>query len=164
MGSFEINSWVDGPPDQVWEHATSHAGITQELAPWVRMTLPAGKSDRELRAVLSGRIPVPNHLGRAWLVFVGVIPFEYDQLRIVRVEPGRSFTERSEMGSIERWQHHRSVEPVSSGGTTVTDRLAWETRWWMPDFLVGAVVRTLFSRRHRRLRAKKWSSVGPQVG
>lgn len=154
MGAYEISSWVAVDAAATWEHATTNEGIGYELAPWVHMTLPRGRSAREVRAVLTGRVPVPNHLGRCWLLFLGLFPFEYDDLRIVRVEAGRSFTERSIMGSMERWQHHRCIEPGADGGSSVTDRLAWETRWFVPDAVVDVVVRALFGHRHRRLRKK----------
>lgn len=59
-------------------------------------------------------------LGRAWLRLFGVIPFDYDCLTIVELEPGRRFLERSTMLSIRVVEHERSLTP-GPGGTRVLD-------------------------------------------
>src|SRR5690606_29522993 len=43
--TFEIRTELAAPAVDVWAHATSMAGVNEELGPWVRMTHPADLSD-----------------------------------------------------------------------------------------------------------------------
>ena len=54
-------------------------------------------------------------LGRCWLLLFGLLPFEYDELTLVRLEPGRGFLERSRMLSLRHWEHERTLEPSGRG-------------------------------------------------
>ena len=80
----------------------------------------------------------------------GVLPFDYDDLRLVAIEPGRGFHEDSTMLSQRRWVHRRDLEPVA-GGTRVRDRIEFEPRLPCGGPLVRVVFRAVFRHRHRRL-------------
>ncbi len=54
-----------------------------------------------------------------------MVPFGYDQLTIVEVEPGRRRVERSTMPSMRRWEHERTLTAVPVG-TCVRDRVNFE--------------------------------------
>ncbi|MGH2955305.1 MAG: hypothetical protein ACRDK9_15065 [Solirubrobacterales bacterium] len=135
----------------MWARAVSEEGINDELAPILRMTLPAG-----LRGKTIDDVEVGVPLGRSWILLFGVLPVDYDDLCVAELEPGRRFLERSSMLSMRTWQHERVVEPDGAGSCTVTDRLSFELRRplaWIPGSgrVATAIVRFLFRHRHRRL-------------
>src|SRR5688572_30709826 len=151
---FEITTALAAPADKVWVAALSEDGINYELAPWLRMTMP--------KAIEPGMTiddaPLGEKLGRSWILFRGVVPVDYDDLRLVERGPGMRFLERSRLGSARRWQHEREVVPTGDGRCELTDRLELELR--APLRALGAtrlaerIVRTLFTHRHRRLLAR----------
>jgi hypothetical protein len=149
--SVEQTSVVARPAPEVWERAVSEEGINHELAPILRMTMPAGLRGKTIADVQVG---VP--LGRSWILLGRVLPVDYDDLFLAELEPGRRFLERSRTLTFSVWQHERVVEPLDEGSCRVTDRLGFELKRgaaWIPGMprLAAAVVRFLFRHRHRRL-------------
>lgn len=138
---------VPASPEAVWERVTSFDGVNDELMPIARMTCP-----RELRRIDASVVPIGRPWFRSWILLFGVLPFDWDHLRIMAIEPGRGFHEDSTMLTQRRWVHRRTLDPAV-GGTTVTDRIEFEPR--LP--LVGPALRMLFQavfrHRHRRLAA-----------
>jgi hypothetical protein len=141
-----VASELDASRDVVWARAIDPAGINYELGPLLRMTVPRGAEDFGLDD------PEPGRIGRSWLLLFGVIPIDYDDLNLVRVEPERGFLERSSMLSLRLWEHERTLTPLDRGRCRVADRLAWEPRLPLPGALFRPLVRALFNHRHRRLR------------
>ena len=141
-----VSSELGADADAVWARATDPDGINDELRPLLRMTVPRGAEDFGLDDL------EPGLVGRSWIFLFGLVPFDYDDLNIVRVEPGRSFLERSSMLSMRLWEHERTLDPLDEGRCRVTDRLAWEPRLPLPGALLRPVIRALFGHRHRRLR------------
>jgi hypothetical protein len=126
-------------------------GINDELAPILRMTMPAG-----LRGKTVDTVEVGVPLGRSWILLGGVLPVDYDDLRVAELGPGRRFLERSSTLAFGVWQHERTVEPEGERACRVTDTLGFDLRpgaAWIPGAarLAEAVVGALFSHRHRRL-------------
>ena len=144
---FEVSSLVAAQPEQIWERIITPEGINHELRPWMRMTLPRGVERIDLDSVELG---VP--LGRSWVLLLGVLPFEYDDVTLVELEPGHRFLERSPMLTQRVWQHERIVEPAE-GGSRVTDRIRMEPRLGLPVRPLVPVFRAMFRHRHRRLAA-----------
>jgi ligand-binding SRPBCC domain-containing protein len=144
--SVERSSVVGAAPDVVWRRVVSPAGINAEMRPWMTMTMP-----RDDLAVDTVRLGEP--VGRAWLRLFGVVPFDFDDLVVTELEPGRRFLEESSMGSMRRWVHERTVE-AAAHGTAVTDRVTFAPR--APLVVLGPllqrVVGAFFAHRHRRLR------------
>jgi hypothetical protein len=102
--------------------------------------------------------PVGEVAGRSWILLLGLLPVEYDDLRLVELDPGRRFLERSSMLTLRPWQHERIVEPVGDDSCRVTDRLSFELRTPLRSIpgagrLAGGLVTALFAHRHRRLRS-----------
>ncbi|HEX3040763.1 MAG TPA: hypothetical protein VHP56_01565 [Solirubrobacterales bacterium] len=149
----EISSELDAEAGAVWARAIDPAGINDELAPLMRMTIPRGVEDFGLDD------PEPGHIGRSWILLFGLIPFDYDDITIVRVEPGRGFLERSTMLSQRLWEHERTLEPLGDDRCRVTDRLAWEPRLPLPGTWLRPLIRFLFNHRHKRLRGA-WGGGG----
>jgi hypothetical protein len=123
----------------------SAAGINAELGPLLRMTTPRGLESLDLHGL------EPGPLGRSWLLLFGVIPIDYDEIGLERIEPGRGFLERSRMLSQRLWEHERTIE-AGEGGAVVTDRLAWEPRLPLPGRLLRPTIAAVFRHRHKQLR------------
>jgi hypothetical protein len=126
-------------------------GINYELRPWMRMTVPPPLRGKTIDDVGPGQ-----RLGRSWLLLFGVIPFEYDDPGLAELGPGFRFLERSSMLSMRRWEHERTVLPAGEDASEVTDRVSYELRRPLavvPGLAAGvrAVLRRLFTHRHRRL-------------
>jgi ligand-binding SRPBCC domain-containing protein len=148
VSTVERTSRIAAPATDVWERATSIEGVNHELGPWMRMTVP-----RHLRDATLADLPIGIRVARSWVLFLGVIPFDYDDLTLLEVEPGRRFLERSPMGSMRFWQHERVVEPDGGAACRVTDRLTFEPKLAASRGLVTRIVERIFAHRHRRLAA-----------
>ena len=142
---FELCSHLAAPAAEVWAHATSMRGVNRELFPLARMTHP-----RELAVLEPGRVPLGRRAFRSWILALGALPIDYDDLTFVALEPGR-FLERSPMLTQREWQHERVVEPAA-GGSIVTDRVRFVPRVAALGPLFLLVFRLAFRLRHRNLR------------
>lgn len=122
-------------------------GINHELMPIVRMTLPQG-----LESLDPEKVPIGTRIGRSWLLLFGFLPFDYDDLTLVKLEPGRGFHERSTMLSQRVWEHERWLEPHGEDGCLITDRIRFEPRLPFLAPVLRPIFRFVFRHRHRRLR------------
>jgi ligand-binding SRPBCC domain-containing protein len=143
-------SRLNAAPETVWQRAVSPEGINYELRPLMRMTMP-----RRLRGMSIEDAPLGEKLGRSWVLLLGFIPFEFDDLTLAERGPGNRFLERSQMLAMKVWEHERTVTG-SDGASEVSDRIGFEPRRgiaWIPG--VTALLRTIvgltFRHRHRRL-------------
>jgi len=148
-----LASELEAATEAVWARAIDPAGINYELRPLMRMTVPSGAEDFGIDD------PEPGRIGRSWIFLFGLIPFDYDDIGIVRVEPGRGFLERSSMLSMRLWEHERTIKPLGEDRCQLTDRLAWELRLLLPGACLRPLVRFIFRHRHRRLRGV-WGGMG----
>jgi ligand-binding SRPBCC domain-containing protein len=139
------SSELGAPSEQVWARVASADGINDELRPWMRMTAPRGTQ------LSISDVPLGRPWFRSWVLLFGLLPFDYDELCIERLEPGRGFLERSRMLSAPLWEHERTLESTASGGTRVTDRVAFTPRLRAASRLHRAVIAAIFRHRHRRL-------------
>jgi hypothetical protein len=142
---------LDRPAAEVWARAVTEEGINDELRPWLRMTMPRG-----LRGRTIDDVEVGAELGRSWILLGRVLPVDYDDLRLVELEPGRRFLERSRMLAFAVWQHERLIEPEGESRCRVTDKLGFELKAPLRRVpgvarLARAIVAFLFRHRHRRL-------------
>ena len=156
---IQVSTRLPAPADAVWARAVTPEGINDELRPILRMTMPRGMADASIDDVAVG-----EPLGRSWILLGGLLPVDYDDLRLEEVErqpkEGQTlfrFRERSSTSTLRVWVHERTVEPAGEGACTITDRLDWEPRRLVAilpggERLVAAVVGFLFRHRHRRLR------------
>ena len=144
-----VESRLAASPERVWEHAGAIAGVNDELGGLLRMTAPAG-------ARIDGPdVPLGRRWFRSWLLLGGVLPVEYyDDLTLVRVEPGRGFLERSSAPTVRVWERERTLEPLADGGTRVRDRVRAEPRLPVPAAVPRALIAAIFRLRHRRLRRR----------
>lgn len=142
---ISVSSRLNAPPAEVWERVISPEGINDEMRPYLRMTLPPGVEQLDPESV---EIGVP--IGRSWILLFGLLPFDYDDVTLARLEPGRGFLERSKMLSQRSWEHERTLKPTD-GGCLVTDRVRWQPRLGLPARPLRPVVGWFFRHRHKRL-------------
>jgi ligand-binding SRPBCC domain-containing protein len=150
MGSragIQVSSLLDAPPERVWSWIATAEGVNDELGPWMRMTVPGG-GDLDLDSIEVGK-----PIGRSWVLFLGLIPVDYDEINVVELDRGRGFVERSRMLSQRSWEHARTIEPVD-GGCVITDSIAWEPRLPLPARSLRPMFGAIFQHRHRRLRKR----------
>ncbi|MDP3893205.1 hypothetical protein [Nocardioides sp.] len=140
---------VAAPAGRVWDRVTTFEGINHELMPLMRMVLPRRYAGSTVDDLEPGQ-----RVGRVWILYLGFLPLDFDDLTIAELEPGRRFLERSRMATMRTWQHERVVEPLPEGDAcTLTDRLTFEPRMRLLDPLLRRVVTFVFAHRHRRLLA-----------
>ena len=155
---IQVSTRLPAPAERVWQRAVSPEGINDELRPILRMTMPRGLADATIDDV-----PVGEPLGRSWILLGGLVPVDYDDLRLEEVEKPKEgqplfrFRERSRTSTLRVWVHERTVDPAGEGACTITDQLDWKPRRLVAilpgsERLVAAVVGFLFRHRHRRLR------------
>lgn len=145
-GTFQQTSVVEAPRGAVWRRVTDFAGINHELMPLMRMVVPLGHRDTTVAEVEVG---VP--LGRAWILYLGFLPLDYDDLMLTELEPGSHFQEVSTMLSMRRWEHRRELRDLGGDRTEVRDTLRFEPRVPFLAPLLEPVLRRVFAHRHRRL-------------
>jgi hypothetical protein len=141
-----VSSRLAATPAQVWERAITPEGIRDEMHPFLRMTIPAGVERLDPESVELGK-----KIGRSWILLFGLLPFDYDDITLVRIDPGRGFLERSPMLSQRVWEHERTVEPEPDGSCLVTDRVRWQPRLGLPSRPLRPVIAWFFRHRHHRL-------------
>lgn len=146
QAEISVSSQLNASPSEVWDRVITPEGINDEMRPYLRMTLPPGVGEITPESV---EIGVP--IGRSWILLFGLLPFDYDDVTLARLEPGRGFLERSKMLSQRSWEHERTLEPVG-GGCLVTDRVSWQPRLGLPARPLRPLIGWFFRHRHKRLR------------
>lgn len=142
----ELVSELRASAEEVWAHATTMAGVNEELAPWVKMSVPHAVRGKTLRDIVLGEEAFVS-----MLLAGGVLPFDAHHLKLIALEE-RAFVEESWSWLQRRWRHVRTITPTASG-CTVRDKVTFEPRFG-PAALVAPIVRALFVRRHRVLRRR----------
>jgi ligand-binding SRPBCC domain-containing protein len=148
FSEFSITSRLAAPPDAVWARVITPAGINHELMPIARMTMPRGVESLDPQS-----LPIGSRIGRSWILLFGVLPVDYDDITLVRLDPGRGFLERSRLLTQREWEHERTIMADGQGGSTLTDRVRFTPRLPIPARWLRPLYRAVFRHRHRRLRA-----------
>ena len=148
MRVVEQESVLAAAPEAVWARVSTFEGVNYELAPLLRMTAPSS-----VRSLDPSEVVLGERIFRSWILLLGFVPIDYDDLTLVAIEPGRGFHERSRMLSMRVWEHERSLEP-SAAGCRIRDRLGFEPRVPGTGALLERIVRAMFRHRHRRLRRR----------
>ena len=129
--------------------ASDHAGGDQRRdAPVPADDLPAGVERLDPESVELG-----EKIGRSWILLFGLLPFDYDDITLVRLDPGRGFLERSRMLSqrvlgtrTDVWSPTRTGLPRSPTGSAGSRASA------LPAAPLRPVIGWFFRHRHKRLR------------
>jgi ligand-binding SRPBCC domain-containing protein len=132
----------------VWSRVTTAAGINDELRPIFRMT-----ASRSLRQHGLSEVVLGQRICRSWVLLFGVLPVDYDDITLQRLEPPRSFLERPTMLTQREWQHERTIDEAP-GGCVLSDRIRYQPRLPIPDVLLRALYTSIFRHRHSRLRKR----------
>jgi hypothetical protein len=149
-----VSSRLDASPAVVWDRVTTPAGINDEMYPYLRMTVPRGFERLDLESVVPG-----EPIGRSWILLFGLLPFDYDDLCLVRIDPGEGFLERSTMLSQRSWEHERTLR-AAEGGCAIADRVRWQPRLGLPGGALRPAIGWFFRHRHHRLRRHFGGSSG----
>jgi ligand-binding SRPBCC domain-containing protein len=142
---FSVTSHLHAPRQEVWARVSTMAGVNDELAPLLSMTYPPRVDSLEPDDVTLGQ-----PLFRSWIKLGGVLPFDYDDLVLVRIDAGEGFLERSTMLSQRSWEHERTLRDTA-GGCYLTDRIVFEPRVAAMGAPLRPLLRGFFRHRHRRL-------------
>jgi ligand-binding SRPBCC domain-containing protein len=150
-GPIVTRSALQASQEEVWARVTTVDGINDELAPWLRMT-----ATRALRVNGIAEVRVGERICRSWVLLFGVLPIDYDDITLERLEPPRGFLERSAMLSQKAWEHERTIEGTANdaSGCILTDRIRYEPRIPVPDALLRTLYAAIFRHRHRRLQRR----------
>lgn len=152
-----LHSRLDAGRDAVWQWITGFDGITRELMPLMRMTVPRGIRRLDDMQVIPG-----ERLFRSVILLGGVVPVDYSDLTLIALTPGRGFVEESPMGSMAYWRHERCIEDRSDApGVILVDRLRFRPR--VAAIPALPLVRTLFRHRHAVL-VRAFGGRGPELG
>lgn len=142
----DVRSTLAAPVERVWAHARTMEGVNAELAPWVRMSVPAAARCRPIDDAPLGREAFVSVL-----FFLGIVPFDVHHLVVVEHAPA-GFVEESWSWVQRRWRHERRVRAVP-GGCEVHDTVTVTPRF--PVIPVArSIVLILFRARHGVLRAR----------
>jgi hypothetical protein len=74
---IERQSVVDAPTEQVWSRVVTPEGINDELRPWMTMSMPRGAE-----SLTVDNIQIGTPIGRCWMRFFGVVPFDYANVEL----------------------------------------------------------------------------------
>jgi ligand-binding SRPBCC domain-containing protein len=146
MGQVELvfRSDLSAPVGEVWAWITSVEGISRELWPILKMTVP-----RHVRKL--GDVPLTpgKPLFRSWVLLFGVVPIDRSDLTLLELTDLRGFVEESPLLSMSLWRHERSLEPQGAR-TILVDRLTFRPRFG--TVLTRWFIRRVFTHRHDVLR------------
>jgi ligand-binding SRPBCC domain-containing protein len=147
-GPIVTRSLLRAGREDVWRRVSTAQGVNDELWPLFRMTAPHSLREGGLAQVELGR-----RICRSWVLLFGVLPVDYDDITLVRLEPPAGFLERSRMLSQRVWEHERTLEEAPQG-CVLTDRITYVPRLRVPDRVLRWVYAAVFRHRHRRLRRR----------
>lgn len=147
MPTLHLSTLLAVKRELVWEHASTLAGVNEELWP-IHMSGPTVAFSP---ALAHGRV-----LFRSVLTVFRLLPVDVHALAFKAVWPGTGFHESSQSLIQRRWVHVRTIVD-ETGGCRVTDALDFEPRAF--PRLTAAVVKRVFVRRHRVLQ-RKFRSLG----
>jgi ligand-binding SRPBCC domain-containing protein len=147
-GPIVTRSLLLAPRAEVWSTVSTARGVNYELWPVFRMTAPAS-----LRREGLASVEVGTRICRSFVLLFGVLPVDYDDITLVRLEPPAGFLERSRMFSQRVWEHERTLEEAPEG-CVLTDRVSYAPRLPVPDRVLRALYARVFRHRHRRLRRR----------
>lgn len=153
---LEYTSDLGATPAEVWARVACMAGVNAELAPWLRMTTPAGVADLRLE-----QAPLGVPLFSSCVMFLGLVPVDVHRFQLLEVRADDGFVEQSTSWTERRWRHERTLEPLDGGGgCRLRDRLTFTPRLALMAPLLVPIVDATFRHRHAQLRRTFGGMVG----
>jgi ligand-binding SRPBCC domain-containing protein len=146
--SFRFESKLHASTERVWEWITSIKGISTEMWPFFRMTVPKG-----VVSLNDVDIKLGVRMFRSYVFLFGVLLIDYSDMTLLELSIGEGFTEQSPMGSMKLWRHERRIVPCPSDSKAVllVDQLTFQPR--MASRLVKWFIHRVFVHRHQVLKA-----------
>src|SRR5215471_12122963 len=133
-------SELNAPVRSVWDVVGTMMGVNDELAPWLRMTAPAGTSTLRIEDA-----PLGRPMFGSWVLIGAALPIDRHYFMLTEVESGGGFIEDSTSWSQRRWEHRRNLEPRGESACILTDRLAFTPRVGLSgpllEWVIGAIFR-----------------------
>jgi ligand-binding SRPBCC domain-containing protein len=141
-----FESRLHASTEAVWQWMTSIQGISAEMWPYFRMTVPPG-----VRSLGDVSTQPGKRLFRSRVFLFGFLPIDYSDLTLLELTPSEGFVEQSPMGSMDLWRHERRIRVDPDGrGVILSDHLTFEPRW--ARTIVAWFIRRVFQHRHAVLR------------
>ena len=148
--TVQVSSLVNGAKEDVWECVSTFKGVNRELSPFLQMTCPEPNT-----RITKSMESKDKSLFTSWVLLFGLLPVEYDCLRLENVTEGTGFKERSSMLMMSEWHHDRTLisENVNEvSRTRVVDVISFTPRLYILGWAMVYIVRFLFHHRHVNLR------------
>lgn len=148
MGQIELSfeSEVTASPADAWRWITSIKGISAEMRPYFRMTVPRGVENIEDLNITLGQA-----LFRSRIYLFEFFPIGHSDLTLIEMREGEGFVEQSPMSSMNLWRHDRRIVPTANG-SRIIDHLTFQ-----PKSATGVTawfIRTVFHHRHKVIRRR----------
>lgn len=149
--SMRFESKLSAPAEHVWEWITSVKGISAEMWPYFRMTIP-----RHIQSLTDIQIKLNVPMFRSYVLLFGFLPIDYSDMTLLELDEKRGFIEQSPMGSMKLWRHERRIVPCPSepgsepGSVILLDQLTFSPRF--AKGLTAWFIHRVFTHRHKVLR------------
>jgi ligand-binding SRPBCC domain-containing protein len=143
--AFDIASRLDASTEEVWERISTPTGINDELWP-IRMSFPSD-------AISLNDVERGAEQFQSMVTLGGILPIDRHTFGLEAIRPGRFFHEVSTSWLMKRWVHIRRVEE-SESGAILRDHIEGTTRIPRLGTILAPIYRSIFARRHRRLRRR----------
>ncbi len=143
---LEYQSHISCSKEDAWRWVTSFDGISKEIPPGLKLSVPPGVS-----SIDDVNITLGKPMFRASANLFGFIPLLFSNLTLIELDNKNGFVERSEMSMMNLWQHERKIVE-DTDKLLIKDKLTFEPK--MLKSLTYWVVDQLFQYRHRQL--KRW--------
>ncbi len=143
---YKFQTEVKAPPEEVWNHASTMAGVNRELSPLIRMTFP-----RVCEILCAETMERQGGSFTSWIFLFGILPVDRWKMRFEEFGPGFRFLERSKVISLQFWEHERTVFE-SNGGSLICDRIKFIPKVRLLGPIVAFIMIAVFRNRHRNLK------------
>jgi ligand-binding SRPBCC domain-containing protein len=145
--TLRFESKLHSSAECVWEWITSIDGISNEMWPYFRMSVPRG-----VRSLTDLDIRLGERMFRSYIFLFSILPIDFSDMTLVELDSGLGFVERSPMGSMKFWRHERRIVPTISDSRKVIllDELTFQPR--LARRFVGWFIKHVFTHRHNVLR------------
>ena len=133
-------------PDALWISINCIKSLNRELRPVMYMTCPNDYKEKPF-----DEYPAGIHTFKSYVLFLGFIPIERTNIKMIQIFPGRGFSEDSTMIFSSSWKHKRIL--ISDGdGTIVTDELDITHRLIIFKPVLWLFANMIFFVRHGKLK------------
>ena len=143
---FTFESEVTASSADAWGCITSLKGISAEMWPYLRMTVPPGAESIKDLEITPGKM-----LFHSRIYLFGFLPIDHSDLTLIEIRDGEGFVEESPMGSMKLWRHDRRVV-TTANGSRIIDYLTFEPRW--VKGVTAWFIHTVFQHRHKVIRRR----------